>query len=434
MKFISDSLSVNEHGRLAVGGADVSELAEKYGTPLFIMDEGEIRKNCREYVSSLKKHYGGNFLVLYASKAFCAKYMYKIIEDEGLGADVVSGGELFTALSAGFPADRIYFHGNNKTESEIRFAIESKIGGFVVDNREELYLIDKLSKDYGTKTRISFRIKPGIDAHTHEFIKTGQIDSKFGVALENGEAYELISEAVKLENVSVCGLHCHIGSQIFEKEPFEHAAEVMMKFISKIQSTLPCKIEDLNLGGGFGIKYTEKDAPNSIGSMTETFCEAIKKSARQYGIELPRILIEPGRSIVASSGLTVYRVGSVKEIKNIRTYVSVDGGMTDNPRYALYGAEYEMLLPERPLDEKDTVVTVAGRNCESGDLLGRDIALPKVKNGELLAVLATGAYNYSMASNYNRVPRPPVVMVKDGADKLIVKRETYSDLTANDIL
>lgn len=434
MKFISDSLSVNEHGRLAVGGADVSELAEKYGTPLFIMDEGEIRKNCREYVSSLKKHYGGNFLVLYASKAFCAKYMYKIIEDEGLGADVVSGGELFTALSAGFPADRIYFHGNNKTESEIRFAIESKIGGFVVDNREELYLIDKLSKDYGTKTRISFRIKPGIDAHTHEFIKTGQIDSKFGVALENGEAYELISEAVKLENVSVCGLHCHIGSQIFEKEPFEHAAEVMMKFISKIQSTLPCKIEDLNLGGGFGIKYTEKDAPNSIGSMTETFCEAIKKSARQYGIELPRILIEPGRSIVASSGLTVYRVGSVKKIKNIRTYVSVDGGMTDNPRYALYGAEYEMLLPERPLDEKDTVVTVAGRNCESGDLLGRDIALPKVKNGELLAVLATGAYNYSMASNYNRVPRPPVVMVKDGADKLIVKRETYSDLTANDIL
>ena len=434
MKFISDSLSVNEHGRLAVGGADVSELAEKYGTPLFIMDEGEIRKNCREYVSSLKKHYGGNFLVLYASKAFCAKYMYKIIEDEGLGADVVSGGELFTALSAGFPADRIYFHGNNKTESEIRFAIESKIGGFVVDNREELYLIDKLSKDYGTKTRISFRIKPGIDAHTHEFIKTGQIDSKFGVALENGEAYELISEAVKLENVSVCGLHCHIGSQIFEKEPFEHAAEVMMKFISKIQSTLPCKIEELNLGGGFGIKYTEKDAPNSIDSMTETFCEAIKKSARQYGIELPRLLIEPGRSIVASSGLTVYRVGSVKEIKNIRTYVSVDGGMTDNPRYALYGAEYEMLLPERPLDEKDTVVTVAGRNCESGDLLGRDIALPKVKNGELLAVLATGAYNYSMASNYNRVPRPPVVMVKDGADKLIVKRETYSDLTANDIL
>lgn len=432
--FISDSLSINNEGHLTMGGADVVSLANKYGTPLYIMDEVGIRKKCREYTDALKKCYGDNFLVYYASKAFSAKYIYTVIDSENLGADVVSGGELYTALSAGFPADKIGFHGNNKTEAEIRFGIEKKIRDFVVDNREELLLINKISGEMGVCTDISFRIKPGVDAHTHDFVKTGQIDSKFGVALENGEAFDIIKEALELKNVRVRGAHCHIGSQIFDADPFVHAAEIMMEFICKIKNELGYEIPELNLGGGFGIRYTEADDPRSVFDSVKNFTDVVKREAEKNNLKLPLISIEPGRSIVAESGITVYTVGSVKEIKDIRTYVSVDGGMTDNPRYALYKSEYTMLLPERPEAKATEVVTVAGRNCESGDLLGENIKLPKVSAGDLLAVLTTGAYNYSMASNYNRVPRPPVVMIKDGEDKLIVKRETYEDIVSNDLM
>ena len=432
--FVSDSLSVNSRGHLTIGGADVVSLAEKYGTPLYIMDEDKIRRTCRAYTSALKQCYGDSHTVFYASKAFSAKYIYKIIAEEGLGADVVSGGELYTAIKAGFPADRIHFHGNNKTSSEIELAIKYGIGQFVVDNYEELNLINEIAKRENIVADISFRVKPGIDAHTHDFVKTGQIDSKFGVALENGEAFEIVKKAISLPNIRLCGVHCHIGSQIFDIEPFAHAAEVMMAFVAKIKNELSYEICELNLGGGFGVRYTEADDPKSIFDAVKNFTDAVKREAEKFGVKLPHISIEPGRSIVAEAGITVYTVGAVKEIKGIRTYISVDGGMTDNPRYALYGSEYTMLLPERALAEKTECVTVAGRNCESGDLLGENISLPKAQPGDLLAVLTTGAYNYSMASNYNRVPRPPVVMVNNGEDKLVVKRETYEDIIANDIM
>lgn len=432
--FISDSLSTNCSGHLTVGGADVVSLAKKYGTPLYIMDEAKIRRTCREYTDAMHKCYGDNFMVLYASKAFCSKYIYKIIESEGFGADVVSGGELYTAIKAGFPANRISFHGNNKTSDEIALALDSGIREFVVDNTEELEMLNRMAGERGSIANISFRVKPGIDAHTHDFIRTGQIDSKFGVALENNEAFEIIKKALRLSNIKLCGVHCHIGSQIFDSEPFAHAAEVMMAFIAKVKNELGYEIAELNLGGGFGIRYTEKDDPRTVYESVKNFTDVVKRDAAKYGLKLPFISIEPGRSVVAEAGITVYTVGAVKEIKDVRTYVSVDGGMTDNPRYALYGSEYTMLLPERPNADATEIVTVAGRNCESGDLLGENIRLPKVKTGDLLAVLATGAYNYSMASNYNRVPRPPVVMVKDRTDKLVVKRESYDDIIANDLV
>lgn len=430
---ISPCLSVNEMGHLTIGGMDVPALAKEYKTPLYIMDEDFIRATCREYRAAMKKHYGDNFIVCYASKAFCTKYMYRILDDEMMGADVVSGGELYTANKAGFPMDRIYFHGNNKTEDEIKLALSLNIRRFVVDNIEELELINALSVESGKVTEISFRIKPGIDAHTHDFIKTGDIDSKFGVALENGEAMEIIEIASKMKGVKVVGLHCHIGSQIFDNEPFELAAQVMMQLLSDIRDRFGITIAELNLGGGFGIRYVDKDDPKTIDTTVKMFTDAVKQKAADLAFPLPFLVIEPGRSIVASSGITVYTVGSVKEIKNVRTYVSIDGGMTDNPRYALYLADYTACAPEKMNEEATECITLAGRSCESGDLIGKDMMLQKVKKGDLVAVMTTGAYNYSMASNYNRVPRPPVVMVAGGKSKLVVRRETYEDIVANDI-
>lgn len=431
---ISPCLSVNNEGHLAIGGVDVPELAREYGTPLYIMDEDHIRNTCREYRKAMITHYGENFIVAYASKAFCAKYMYKILKEENMGADVVSGGELYTANSAGFPMNRVYFHGNNKTLEEIEIALSYGVRRFVVDNIEELKQINRLALERTTVAEISFRIKPGIDAHTHDFIKTGKIDSKFGVALENGEAIEIIREATKLKGISVVGLHCHIGSQIFDNEPFEHAAEVMMDFLATVRRELGITIGELNLGGGFGIKYTEDNDPEPIDTTVRRFTDVVKRKAAELDFPLPFLVIEPGRSIVAPSGITVYTVGSVKEIKDIRTYAAVDGGMTDNPRYALYQAEYTAVAPERMNDPATEKMTIAGRCCESGDLIGENMALPKMQEGDLLAILATGAYNYSMASNYNRVPRPPVIMVSEGKAKVVVKRESYEDLIANDII
>ena len=432
--FISDSLAVNNEGHLTIGGADVVSLAKKYGTPLYIMDEDKIRRTCKEYQNAMTEAFGNNFTVNFASKAFSTKAIYKIIDGEGLSADVVSGGELFTALSANFPSKKISFHGNNKTRDEIVFALKSDIKQFIVDNSEELKIINDEAGKLSKIADISFRIKPGVDAHTHDFVKTGQIDSKFGVALENGEALEIIKTALSMENIRLVGLHCHIGSQIFDSEPFSHAAKVMLEFIAKIKSEFGFEIRELDLGGGFGVKYVNDDDPKAISEAVRSFAETVKNECEKLGISLPHISIEPGRSIVADAGITVYTVGSVKKIEGIRTYVAVDGGMTDNPRYALYGSEYTMLLPERPLAEKAETYTVAGRNCESGDLLGENISLPEVNAGDLLCVLTTGAYNYSMASNYNRVPRPPVIMVNGEEDRLVVKRETYEDLISNDLL
>ncbi len=431
--FVSNCLGVNEKGHMTIGGLDVPMLAKQYGTPLMIMDEDYIREQCRAYRDALLKHYGENSLVAYAGKAFCTGYMYKLLNEECLGADVVSGGELYTAHAAGFDMSKLFFHGNNKTPVEIKEGLDFNIGHFVVDNYDELERLNKMAGELGKKVKILFRIKPGIDAHTHDYIKTGAIDSKFGVALETGEALEIIRHSMELENVEYTGIHCHIGSQIFDTEPFEQAAEVMVGFINEIKEKLGIETYDLNVGGGFGIKYISSNDPKTPDENIGKLSAALKKSLRKYDLPAPRLIIEPGRSIVASSGITVYTVGSVKTIPGVRTYVAIDGGMTDNPRYALYEAAYEFELPEKVNEPKTSMVTIAGRCCESGDMLGKDVVIQKPEAGDLLCTLATGAYCYSMASNYNRVPRPPVVMVRGGTSKVIIKRETYEDLVKNDI-
>ncbi len=432
--FDSNHISVNDKNHLTVGGCDCVELANTYGTPLYVLDEPTIRKNCKLYVDSVKRYYDGNGLISYASKAFCTVAICKIVEEEGMGLDVVSGGELYTAHKAGFPMDKVSFHGNNKTPAELKLALSLGVGRFVVDSEQELELLSRLAKDAGKTASVLFRIKPGIDAHTHDFVKTGQIDSKFGVALETGEALEIVQHALQLENIDYRGLHCHIGSQIFDIAPFCEAATVMMQLIKTIKDTCGAVTCELNLGGGFGIAYTEDDDPIPYGDYMEAVSRVLHETAEKLDVPLPFIMMEPGRSIVASAGVTLYTVGGIKEIPNIRTYVSVDGGMADNPRYILYQADYSFTLANRAGDEKDTVVTVAGRCCESGDLLGEGVPLQKAQIGDTMAVLATGAYNYSMASHYNRLPKPAVVMVNDGTHRTIVKRETYEDLIRNDVI
>lgn len=431
--YVSESININNIGHLTIGGCDTVELAAKYGTPLYVYDETGIRKNCRKFVNSIKEHYDGNGRVLYASKAFCCKEMCRIVESEDMGLDVVSGGELYTALSAGFPADRIYFHGNNKTPSELKEAITAGVGRIVVDNKEELDYICSLAGTMNRTAYVYLRIKPGIDAHTHKFIKTGQIDSKFGFALETGEAMEAVKLCFSTANVELVGLHCHIGSQIFDITPFEHAAEVMIKFLADIKKETGVELRELDLGGGFGIKYKLADRPEDFSAYMKKVADSVKSTAREYGIELPYILIEPGRGIVGAEGLTLYRVGSIKNIPDVRTYVSVDGGMGDNPRYILYQAEYEVVCANKADLTRTRTVTVAGKCCESGDLIQENTLLQEVEPGDLLAVLSTGAYCYSMASNYNRIPRPPVIMVKDGEPRIIVNRESYARLVEDDV-
>lgn len=422
-----------ENGELILGGVGVKTLAAQYGTPLYVMDENVIRSNMRAFKSSMDKYYGGKGLVCYASKAFSCKEIYRIAKEEGIGADVVSIGEMYTAKSVGFPMDQVCFHGNNKTRRELEAALNWGVTRIVVDNLTELHTLSALAKEKGIVAEILLRIKPGIDAHTHNFIRTGQIDSKFGLALETGEAMEGVKEALAAESVTLRGLHCHIGSQIFSVDPFVHAAEVMMGFLGQIKAETGVELPELNLGGGFGILYTDEDEPVPFGDYMEPVSRAVKASAEKLGLSQPFVLIEPGRSIVGEAGTTLYTVGSVKEIPDIRTYVSVDGGMGDNPRYILYQAKYDMILANRVNEPATETVTVAGRCCESGDLLGENVPLAPAKPGDLLAVFATGAYNYSMASRYNRVGIPPVVMVKDGASRVIVRGESLEDLVRNDL-
>lgn len=432
--FVSKAVKINEKNHLEIGGCDCLELASTYGTPLYVMDENLIRENCRMYKSAIEKYYDGNGLVVYASKAFCTTAICKILEQEGLGLDVVSGGELYTAVTAGFPMERVYFHGNNKTCEELMLAVENNVGRIVIDNKEESVTLNEIASGSGKTVNVSFRIKPGIDVDTHEFISTGQVDSKFGMAIENGEAFETISNALKLSNLNVMSLHCHIGSQLFDVELFKSAAKVMLEFMEELKGKLGIEIEELNLGGGFGVKYTEEDEEIDYDSCIGAVSEVVKSVCSQKGIKIPKIVIEPGRSIVAPAGITLYRIGSVKEIKNIRKYVAVDGGMTDNPRYAMYQAKYDAVIVNKPDAPRTEKVTIAGKCCESGDILVKDIMLPQVSVGDVLAVFTTGAYNYSMSSNYNRIPRPPVVLVKEGKARIIVKREDYKDVIRNDII
>lgn len=430
--FVSKNLNVNDKGHLTIGDVDTVSLAENYGTPLYVMDEDLIREYCHSFRKSIDKFYDGQGLVCYASKVFSCKEIYRVMQDEQMGIDVVSGGELYTAMQTGFDSSKVCFHGNNKTIEELQMALDYNVGRIVVDNIYELHQLDEMCGKQGKKANIMFRIKPGVDAHTHNFIRTGQIDSKFGFALETGEAFEAVKLALSCENLHLCGLHCHIGSQILDTQGFEAAAEVMMSFIEKIKLELGAEISDLNLGGGFGIQYTEKDDPLPYEKFMESVAKVINTFCKEHDIKRPFILIEPGRSIAGPAGITLYTIGGKKVIPDIRTYVSIDGGMCDNPRYILYQSEYDALVANKANQEKTETVTVAGKCCESGDLIGEGMLIQPCEVGDILAVCATGAYNYSMSSNYNRLQKPAVVFVKDGESRVVVKRETLEDLIRND--
>ena len=418
---------------LTFAGYDTVELAKKYGTPLMLLDENKIRNTMRTYKNAMKQYFGEKSCPLFASKALSFVGIYQIAKEEGICTDIVSIGELYTAIKAGFPLENAFFHGNCKTDSDIKFAIENKIGFFIVDTYDELYAIDKIAGELNTKQKILFRITPGIDPHTHQAISTGKVDSKFGTAIETGQAFEITKTALTLKNIDLRGFHCHIGSQIFEIEPFCDAADIMISFIGDIREKLGYTAEYLNLGGGFGVRYVESDPHIDYSDNIRRISEHINKYCVENNLPHPVILMEPGRSIVADSGMTIYTVGSVKEITGYKNYVAIDGGMSDNPRYALYQSAYTVLCANKMNEKADYVCTIAGRLCESGDLIQEDVAIPKVQRGDNIAVLVTGAYNYSMASNYNRLPRPAVILLGD-TDRVAIKRESFDDVSRLDVL
>lgn len=422
------NLTVNGQGHLAIAGYDTVELAKKYGTALFVLDEDKLRENCAVYVNSMKKYFGADAMPLFASKALCFTGLYRLIAECGMGTDIVSAGELYTAIKAGFPLEKAFFHGNNKTDADIEYAIENGLGYFVVDNEEELAAISDIAGAHGVMQKVLLRITPGIDPHTHKAIMTGSVDSKFGSAIETGRAYEMTELALASKNIVLEGFHCHIGSQIFECEPFCDAADIMLHFMAEVRARYGFAAKVLNLGGGFGVRYTEADPEIDIEANIREVASHVKKRCAEFALDMPKVLMEPGRSIVANTCITLYTVGSVKEIGDIKNYVSVDGGMPDNPRYALYGSAYTVVLANRAAEAAGFKCSIAGRCCESGDLLQENVMLPRPVRGDTLAVLVTGAYNYSMASNYNRLPRPAIVMVGKNGEHVAVKRESFADL------
>lgn len=432
---ICDNLSVNEKGHLCLGGADVCDLAAKHGTPLYLMDENKIREKCRIYVNAMREAFGEDALPLYASKAASFKQIYRIIMSEGMGTDLVSSGELYTAESVGFPLSKAYFHSNNKTDADIDYAIDAGVGYFVVDNVEELDSINNIAKIKGVRQKILLRLTPGIDPHTYAAVATGKVDSKFGSAIETGQAEQIAKYASELENIELCGFHCHVGSQVFDSDVFLHASDIMLDFIALMQKKYGFVTHELDLGGGYGVPYLESDPTIDIAANIRLVASHMKAHCESLGISLPSVRMEPGRSIVADSGMTVYTAGTVKRIPGYKNYVSIDGGMADNPRYALYRSSYTVCLANRMNSTAPTFnCTVAGRCCESGDLIQENVTLPAdIVRGDIIAVLTTGAYNYSMSSNYNRLQKPPVVMIKDGSDYLAVKRETLADICKNDL-
>ncbi len=433
--FICDNLSVNAEGHLSLGGIDTVSLAKKYGTPLYLMDEDKIRENCRIYVSAMQSAFGGDALPLYASKAASFKQMYRIIKEEGMGTDLVSSGELYTAASVGFPLEKAYFHSNNKTDFDIGYAIDEGVGYFVVDNVEELDSIDQIAGEKHIKQKILLRLTPGIDPHTYAAVATGKVDSKFGSAIETGQAEQIAKYAAELENIELYGFHCHVGSQVFDSDVFLRASEIMLDFIALMQKKYGFVTKELDLGGGYGVRYLDADPEIDIAANICEVASHMKAYANKLGISLPSVRMEPGRSIVANAGMTLYTAGTVKRIPGYKNYVSIDGGMADNPRYALYRSSYTVCLASRMMSDAPTFkCTLAGRCCESGDLIQEDITLPAdIKRGDIIAVLTTGAYNYSMSSNYNRLAKPPIVMLTKGNDYIAVKRESLDDICKNDI-
>lgn len=431
------TLRIKENGRLEIGGIEAVELAEKFGTPLYVFDEAHIRDMIRIYKDTLDRYYGGHGLVLYASKAFSCEAMYAIASSEGIGVDVVSGGEFYTALKAGFPAEKVYMHGNNKLENELSFALDNKIGTVVIDSYREADILDRLAEERGIIQNVLIRINPGVEAHTHAFVQTARTDSKFGFSVSDGAAEKICGHVLSKKNLKLNGFHCHIGSQIFEKQSFVLAAQKVMDFASDVKKKLGYAAECLNIGGGFGVWYTDEDPklkPADYADFLKSMIDAVKAKAEELSLELPYLVLEPGRSIVGEAGVTLYTVGAVKDIPGIKKYVAIDGGMFDNPRYALYQSKYTVILAGRANEPCTEKVTVAGKCCESGDIIAVDVPLPEVKSGDIMAVLTTGAYNYSMASNYNRNFIPAAVLVNDGEAEYIVKPQTYEDLVRNDVI
>lgn len=414
-------------GVMSLEGHDVRDLVRQFGTPLIVMLEPMIREQCRGYREAMSRRYPRS-LVYYASKAFLTTGLCRLMEQEGLGLDVVSEGELATALAAGFPPAMILMHGNAKTEQDLALALRQGVGRIVIDNLDEIDRLARIAAELETSARVLVRITPGVEVHTHQYVQTGQIDSKFGFNLSGGAADEALRRVQQAQRLELVGLHCHIGSQLFETEPFAVAARAMMELYARAKRTLGAPLDELNLGGGLGVRYVSEDSPPSIEEHVEALTGAVLSAAGELGVEPPLLLDEPGRSIVGRAGVTLYTVQSTKRIPGVRNYASVDGGMTDNPRYALYQARHHMLAATR-LDQPATSTwSISGRCCESGDMLIHDTTLPELGQGDILAVLSTGAYTYSMASNYNRVARPAVVLVAPGRVGLLAERESSADL------
>ncbi len=419
-------------GRLVIGGVPAADLAREFGTPLYVMDEGRLRDNCRAYVAALGAALPGA-LVIFASKALCCMATCRLAYEEGLALDVVSAGEIHTALRARVPADRLFLHGSNKTPDELQLALEVGVGRVVVDNFHDLEVLETLAARTGATVDVLLRLTPGIEPHTHKAIRTGGVDSKFGFGMLDGAAREAVARTLDTQRLRLRGIHCHIGSQVMDLDPFVLAAEAMMEFAGWMAREHRAPVEELDLGGGLGIRYLPEDRPPSVEAYVSTLARVVRARAHAHGLPLPRVMVEPGRSIVGDAGITLYTVGAVKRIPGVRTYVSVDGGMYENPRPALYGAQYHAVLADRLAEPATETVTVAGRCCESGDVLVWDARVPEPRPGDLLALFSTGAYTYSMASNYNRYPRPPIVFARDGRARVVVARETTDHLLALDV-
>ena len=429
---LSDNIGRTPEGVLTIAGQEVTRLGAEYGTPLYLMDEQRIRSNCRMYLKAFRENFPEGSLPLYASKAASFKQIYRIMAEEGMGVDVVSSGELYTALAAGFPAERIHFHGNCKTDADIAYGVASGIGCFIADNREELLALEKTAAGAGVTQAILLRVTPGIDPHTYEAVSTGKVDSKFGAAVETGQAMELVKLALAQPHLKLLGLHCHVGSQVFGEDVYQRTIDIMAAFLAEIRDETGAVLEELNLGGGYGVRYTDEDEAINIPARLAELAAYLKEETERLGLPMPRFLMEPGRSIVADAGMTLYTVGSVKRIPGYKQYAAVDGGMTDNPRYALYQSRYTVYHAHKSgsMERFDVV----GRCCESGDIIQPGVELPgDTCRGDILAVCTTGAYNYSMASNYNRLPRPAVVMLTPDRIYEAVRRETFADLTGLDL-
>lgn len=432
--FTCDNLGVNSAGRLTFAGQDAASLAAQYGTPLYLMDEDRVRRNCHVYREAMRAHFGGGAIPLYASKANSFAQIYRIMAEEGLGVDVVSRGEIHTAAKAGFDLSRAFFHGNAKTDADIAFAMERGVGWFVADNAEEIAAIEAEAARRGLTQKVLLRLTPGIDPHTYEAVNTGRVDSKFGSAIETGQAEELVTLTLSQRHIELTGFHCHVGSQVFAEDVFERAVVIMLEFIAAMRDRHGYTARQLDLGGGYGVRYVAEDPVIDIGAKIGDVARVFHETCARLDLPEPDVLLEPGRSIVADAGLTLYTVASVKRIPGYKNYVAVDGGMADNPRYALYRSRYTCLPAGDMNAPRPFVCSVAGCCCESGDLIQENVPLPEdIRRGDLLAVCTTGAYNYSMASNYNRLPRPPIVMLRGGASYVAVRRETPDELVALDV-